>query len=749
MSDERVRHAGDPAPAAGPMAVWSSLRYAMKTSGPVRGLHVLRHVNQREGFDCPGCAWPEPAHRALAEFCENGARAVAHEADRRVVDAVFMAKHTIDDLRRESDHSLEHHGRLVEPMVRRAGATHYTPISWDDAFTLIASELRAAGPQRSVFYTSGRTSNEAAFLYQLMARSFGTNNLPDCSNMCHESSGKGLGTTIGVGKGTVQLADFDVADCILVIGQNPGTNHPRMMSMLQQAARRGCAIIVINPLREAALLAFAHPQEASGMLGVGTPIATQYLQVNLGGDIALLKGMMKTVLALHRQEGGVVDEAFLGTHVEGLPALIEDLDATSWTDIERDTALSQEVIMRAGTTYARAQRSIACWAMGITQHEHGVDNVRAIVNLMLLRGNVGKPGAGLCPVRGHSNVQGDRTMGIYEAPTEAWLAKHDAGMNMRSPRAHGLDVVHSIEAMERGEVDVFIGMGGNFVRATPDTPRVVDAMKRCKLTVHVSTKLNGSHVAPGTTALILPCLGRTEEDMQSSGAQFVSVENSMSVVTRSRGQLKPAGKNLRSEVAIVVGVAKALLGPHQPVDWQACADNYDVIRNHIERSIDGFSDYNKRVRDNDGFVLRNAAAHREFHTRDGKAALSVIPLPNLRLAEDELALMTLRSHDQFNTTVYELNDRYRGIHGRRDVLFMSQRDVIARGFSAGTKVRITNHDGGRERVLDGWSVVPTDMPAGCCAAYFPEANVLVPLERRARESHTPASKRVIVKVTAM
>jgi molybdopterin-dependent oxidoreductase alpha subunit len=727
------------------MAVWSSLRFAMRSSGPMRGLRIMLDVNQRNGFDCPGCAWPEPAHRAPAEFCENGARAIAHEADQRRVDAKWFAAHPITELRSHSDHELERHGRLTEPMVLQPGENSYRPISWEQAYALVADELKRAGPKRSLFYTSGRTSNEAAFLYQLMARAFGTNNLPDCSNMCHESSGKGMTTTIGVGKGTVQLDDFDHADCILVIGQNPGTNHPRMLSMLQTAAKRGCAIIAINPLREAALVSFAHPQQPLGMLGVGTKIATQFLQLKLGSDIALLKGMMKTVMALHRAEGGVVDEAFLAEHVTGAEQVLADIDATPWPDIEAATGLVRADIERAGTTYARSQRVIACWAMGITQHEHGVDNVRAIVNLMLLRGNVGRRGAGLCPVRGHSNVQGDRTMGIYEAPTEAWLARHDDAMAITSPREHGLDVVHGIEAMERGDIDVFVGIGGNFVRATPDTPRVVEAMKRCRLTVHVATKLNGSHVATGQTALILPCLGRTERDQQASGTQFVTVENSMSVVHRSEGSLTPAALTLRSEVAIIVGVAKQLLGPQHPIDWQACANNYDIIRDYIGRAIDGFSDFNRRVRAPDGFVLVNPASQRVWRTASQKAAMTVTAMPSLQLADGELALMTMRSHDQFNTTIYELNDRYRGVQGQRDVLFMNVDDMAARGLQAGQRITVRNHEG-RKRQLAGLQVVPYDIPRGCCAAYFPEANVLVPLEKRARESHTPASKFVIVTV---
>jgi molybdopterin-dependent oxidoreductase alpha subunit len=739
-----------PAPAAGPFAVLSSFRYAAKTSGVTKGLRVFLEVNQQEGFDCPGCAWPDPAgHRATFEFCENGARAVAHEADVRVADAAFFARHSIASLRQQTDHQLEHHGRLTEPLVKRPGGTHYERIDWDDAFALVGNTLRSlSSPDRAAFYTSGRTSNEAAFLYQLFARSYGTNNLPDCSNMCHESSGKGLGNTLGVGKGTVQLTDFERADCILVIGQNPGTNHPRMLSTLAAARRRGCAIVVVNPIRERALESFAHPQKGLGMVGVGSDIASHWAQVRINGDVAFLKGVMKVVLEEdRRQGGGVIDRAFVAEHTTGFDDVIANLDATGWDDIVAGAGVGRDVIEEIGRVYARSERSIACWAMGITQHENGVDNVREIVNLLLLKGNVGRPGAGACPVRGHSNVQGDRTMGIIETPSEPFLQALDSAVGIKSPRHHGVDVVHAIEGFERGELDVFFGLGGNFVAAAPDTPRVDAALQKAKLTVSVATKLNRTHLACGETSLVLPCLGRTERDVQAGGrAQYVTVENSMGVVHRTEGRQAPASSLLRSEVAIVAGVAKASLGATNPVDWDALVDDYDRIRDLIARVVPGFTDFNARVRHQDGFTLPNSARERAWTTATAKANFTVVPLPRWSLEPGQLLLMTIRSHDQFNTTVYEENDRYRGIKGRRDVLFMNIDDARERGLHDGDRVDITSWFGGAARHARDFGIVAYDLPRGCVAGYFPELNVLVPLESRARESHTPTSKAVVVTV---
>ena len=730
MADERK-----PA-VAGPAAVLSTLRYASATSGLLRGVPALARLNQKSGFDCPGCAWPDPEHRSVAEFCENGARAVAHEADRKRADAAFFAAHDVASLRSRDAHWLEHQGRLVEPLVLRPGATHYTPITWGDAFALIAEELNALpSPDAAAFYTSGRASNEAAFLYQLFARSFGTNNLPDCSNLCHESSGKGLGPTIGVGKGTVQLDDFEQADCIFVMGQNPGTNHPRMLITLQAAARRGAKIIAVNPLREPALERFANPQTVTGLLGIGGPISTQFVQVRINGDVAFLKGVMKVVLEL-----GALDHAFLEQHTVGFEALARSLREASWTELVAASGVPREVMEEVGRTYAEAKATIVCWAMGLTQHKNGVGNVREVVNLLSLRGNLGRPGAGVCPVRGHSNVQGDRTMGIWEAPTEDFLARLDTATGIRSPRPHGHDVVGTINAMERGEVSVFVSLGGNFASASPDTERTVKALRSTRLTVQISTKLNRSHLEGGQTALILPCLGRTEED----GGQFVSVEDSMGVVHASRGRLKPAGPELRSEPWIVAQLANATLGARTALDWEKLSGDYDAVRELIERSIEGFEQYNSRVREPGGFVLRNGARERSWSTASGKVELTVQPVPRHEVPAGALLMMSIRTHDQFNTTVYELNDRYRGVKGTRAVVFMHPDDIAALGL--GERASLTPW-GASGPVLEGFAPVPFDIPRGNCATYFPETNALVPLDSVADESRTPTSKSVLIKVS--
>ena len=742
------------AAAAGPSAVLSSLRYALKTSGVKRGLHVFLNVNQADGFDCQGCAWPDPVgHRSTFEFCENGARAVAHEADVRTADAAFFALFSVAELRLKSDYWLEQQGRLTEPLVLRPGATHYTPISWDDAFSLIGSTLKALPtPDAAVFYTSGRTSNEAAFLYQLFVRAYGTNNLPDCSNMCHESSGRGMVPTIGIGKGTVQLADFDKADCIFVIGQNPGTNHPRMLSTLMTAAIRGCAIVAINPIKERGLESFAHPQVGLGVIGVGTRIATHYAQVKINGDVALLKGIMKVVVDEDLRTGSVLHREFLAQHTVGFDAFAKALADVDWDDIVEQSGIARADIEALGQLYARSERVIACWAMGITQHENGVDNVKEIVNLLLLRGNIGREGAGACPVRGHSNVQGDRTMGIVEVPGEPFLRALDDATGITSPRAHGLDVVHAIEALEAGDASVFIGMGGNLVGAAPDTPRVDAALRKSKLSVQIATKLNRTHLACGEHALILPCLGRSEVDLQGGQPQFVTVEDSMGVVHKSEGKLKPPSSTLRSEVAIVCGMAAATVGDLPKLRFCEMTD-YPRVRDVIAAVIPGFSDFNARLAANaDGFVLPNSARQREWKTESGKAEFSVVDIPQWHLQPDQLLLMTLRSHDQFNTTIYEESDRYRGIYHRRDVLFISAADLKDRGLKDGDRVDITSAyraAGAAEasvqtRTVKNFAVVAYDIPVGSVAGYFPELNPLVPLESRARGSHTPTSKSVVV-----
>ena len=734
--------------AAGLLGVVVALRDTFSQLGVARSAQVLLKMNHRGGFDCPSCAWPDPDdRRALAEFCENGAKAVADEATRKRVGPEFFAEHSIVELSQQSDFELGKHGRLTHPMVKRRGATHYTPISWSDAFAMVAKELNAlADPNEAAFYTSGRTSNEAAFLYQLFTRLLGTNNLPDCSNMCHESSGLGLSQAIGVGKGTVKLDDFYEADCILIAGQNPGTNHPRMLSALQKAARNGCKIISINPLREAGLVGFMNPQEVGGMLGQVTPIASLFLPVRINGDVALVKGLMKLILAAHDAGRPVLDQDFIAQHTSGFKEFEEDLRLASWDEIVAESGCSRALLEEAAEIIMGAKKMIACWAMGLTQHKNGVGNVQTYTNLLMLGGHLGRKGAGVCPVRGHSNVQGDRTMGIFERMPEWFMDKLGQEFSFTPPREHGLDTVNTIRAMHDGRVKVFLGMGGNFLVATPDTALVAAGMRKCRLTVHVSTKPNRSHLVTGEEALILPCLGRTEIDTQASGEQFVTVEDSMGVVHASRGNLKPGSEFLKSEIDIVAGLAEATFAA-QPakaklVDWRALTDNYDLIRDRIEHVIPGFDNYNARVKEKEFYLPNAVRDERVFNTSDKKAHFTVHPLAKTLLPEGRYLLMTIRSHDQFNTTVYGLNDRYRGItHGRR-VLLMNVEDMQARGLKSGDHVDLTSHYEGQTRRAAHFFAVPYEIPRQCVASYYPEANVLVPVDATADGSNQPAYKSV-------
>ena len=704
-------------------------------------------INQKDGFDCPGCAWPEPdGERSHAEFCENGAKAVAEEATTKRVTPEFFRQWSVEELSKQSDFWLGKRGRLTHPMLLRAQAPHYEPISWDEAFTLIATELNAlASPDDAIFYTSGRTSNEAAFLYQLFVRQFGTNNLPDCSNMCHESSGSALTETIGIGKGTVTLDDFDLADLVFVIGQNPGTNHPRMLTALQKAKRRGCKIVHVNPLPEVGTTRFKHPQDIFGMLGKGTELADLFLQVRINGDVALLKGIMKELLEEEeRTPGQVLDQEFIKEQTAGFESFSDALRRVRWDEIVEQSGINREQIREAASMMIRSCRTICCWAMGLTQHKNAVANIQEIVNLLLLRGQIGKPGAGVCPVRGHSNVQGDRTMGIWERPTEAFLASLSKEFNFEPPREHGLDTVEAIKAMHEEPGKIFFALGGNFLSATPDTEFTAQALKRCRLTVHVSTKLNRAHLITGEQALILPCLGRTELDAQATGAQFVSVENSMGVVQSSRGTLEPASAHLLSEPAIVARLAAATLGERSRVDWLALAGNYDLIRAGIERVIPGFDDYNRRVREPGGFYLPNLARERRFMTATGKANFTVHALPRHNLRPGQFLMMTMRSHDQFNTTIYGLDDRYRGIYQGRRVVFLNPQDIAEANLTEGQLVDLPSHFEDEERTAPRFVVIPYSIPTGCAATYFPEANVLVPLRSVAEKSNTPASKSVVI-----
>jgi molybdopterin-dependent oxidoreductase alpha subunit len=722
--------------AGGVPAVVSTTRYMFRETGLGRGLTVLRAVNQTEGFDCPSCAWPDPEHRSVVEFCENGARAVLDEATRKRVDPEFFARHSVSELMAQSDVWLNSQGRITHPMLLEAGEEHYRPVSWDDAFALLGAELRALeSPDQAAFYTSGRTSNEAAFLYQLLARHFGTNNLPDCSNMCHESSGRGMSEVIGVGKGTVRLEDFVKADLIISIGQNPGTNHPRMLSTLREAKLAGATLIAINPLREAGLLAFSHPQKPQDLAG-GVALADLYLQVRIGGDIALLKAIMKLAI-----EAGATDRAFVEQHTEGYDALVADLARYPLSQLIEESGVPEDQVRAAAQAVSRCRAMIVCWAMGLTQHQHAVGNIQEVVNLLLLRGMFGKPGAGACPVRGHSNVQGDRTMGIVERPP-VWARALGERFGFESPARHGLDTVGTITGMRDGNVRVFFALGGNFLSATPDTELTAWALRRCRLTAHVSTKLNRAHLVTGQRALILPCLGRTEADPMG----FVTVEDSMSAVHASRGSLPPASEHLLSEPAIVARLARATLGPSSRVPWEALARDYDAIRTLIAETIPGFADFNGRVREPRGFFLPNNARALDFTALGGRARFSCIPVPRIEVGPDQLVLMTIRSHDQFNTTVYDVNDRYRGIHGHRHVLLMNAADIASRGMKAGDRVIITSHFRGEKRRASGFTLAQYDIPRGCAAAYFPEANSLVPLDQFADKSRTPASKSIVISI---
>ncbi|MEU9334776.1 FdhF/YdeP family oxidoreductase [Streptomyces sp. NPDC048290] len=735
--------------AAGLPAIGHTLRIAQQQMGVRRTALTLLRVNQKDGFDCPGCAWPEPDHRHAAEFCENGAKAVAEEATLRRVTPEFFAAHPVSDLARRSGYWLGQQGRLTHPMYLPEDGTHYEPVSWDRAFAIVAEELTALGsPDEALFYTSGRTSNEAAFLYQLFAREYGTNNLPDCSNMCHESSGSALTETLGVGKGSVLLDDLYQADLIIVSGQNPGTNHPRMLSALEKAKAGGAQIISVNPLPEAGLERFKNPQTPKG-LTAGAALTDLFLQIRIGGDQALFRLLNRLLLEADADTGDVVDHAFVREHTHGYEEFAAAARAADWDETLTATGLSRADIDRALEMVLASRRTIVCWAMGLTQHKHAVPTIREVVNFLLLRGNIGRPGAGVCPVRGHSNVQGDRTMGIFERPAPAFLDALEREFGFAPPRAHGLDVVRAIRAMRDGEAKVFFAMGGNFVSASPDTEVTEAAMRRARLTVHVSTKLNRSHAVTGARALILPTLGRTERDLQGGGEQFVTVEDSMGMVHASRGRLEPASRHLLSEPAIVSRLARRVLGSASRTPWEEFEKDYATIRDRIARVVPGFEDFNARLeRHPGGFALPHAPRdERRFPTATGKANFTAAPVEYPELPEGRLLLQTLRSHDQYNTTIYGLDDRYRGIrHGRRVVL-VNPEDGRRLGVADGTYVDLVGEwKDGVERRAPGFRVVHYPTAPGCAAAYYPETNVLVPLDATADTSNTPASKSVVVRL---
>ena len=724
--------------AAGIPAATNSLKHGIKKMGLTKTIKTLTTVNQSGGFDCPGCAWPDPKHSSTFEFCENGAKAVADEGMKANVNPEFFAKHSVQKLSQKSDYWLNKQGRISEPVILREGSNNYEPISWEESFRLISKNINDSNnPDKSVFYTSGRTSNEAAFLYQLFARTLGTNNMPDCSNMCHESSGRALSESIGIGKGTVTLEDFNHAELILVIGQNPGTNHPRMLTALRDAKRSGARIIHVNPLPETGLTRFKHPQDYMSLSLGSESLADIHLQVNVGGDAALIHGLIKLQL-----ESGKLDHDFIKNSTNGFEELIEQVDSTSWDRITADSGLSINEIKKAAKYVINSKATIACWAMGLTQHRNGVAVIQEVANLMLIGGHIGKKGAGLCPVRGHSNVQGDRTVGIWERPTESFLSRLDEACGISSPREHGVDVVQAISKMNNGDVNLFFCLGGNFLSATPDTEITAKGLMNVKLTVQVSTKLNRSHLVTGKTALILPCLGRTEVDLQESGKQFVTVENSMGIVHMSEGSVQPVSPYLRSEPWIISHLCNAVL-PNER-NWLEFANNYDNIRELMSRALFGFEDYNNRVRKENGFLLPNPPRDsRTFSTATGKANLLSHPLPDLSIPEGKFVMITIRSHDQYNTTIYDLNDRYRGVHGNRRVVLMNATDMIERGWKSRHIVDIVSHHNGVDRRSDGWHVVAYDIPRGNIATYFPEANVLVPLDSTAAKSNTPTSKWIV------
>jgi len=746
--------------AAGLKAILSTLKHTIGEMGVIRALRTLKAMNQKDGFDCQSCAWADPdGERHLFEFCENGAKAVADEATTKKVTPDFFTKYSVAELSRKSDFWLGKQGRVTNPMVLRKGATHYAPVSWEDAFALLAKELNAlASPDEALFYTSGRASNEAAFLYQLFVRQFGTNNLPDCSNMCHESSGTALTESIGIGKGTVTLEDFEKCDLIIILGQNPGTNHPRMLTSLERAKRNGAKIISINPLPEAGLMSVVNPnpQEHKNILKFsvdvlgnrGTPLSDLHLPVRINGDMAVLKGMMKFMFeAENANPGAVLDVDFIERETAGYEEFRANLEKANWDDIVEQSGVSRVLIEQAAALYIKSNRVITCWAMGLTQHKNAVGTIQEIANLHFLRGQIGRTGAGLCPVRGHSNVQGDRTVGIWERPREEFLKALDKEFNFTAPRKNGYDTVEAIRAMAVGAAKVFFALGGNFLSATPDTEYTAKALQRCKLTAQIITKLNRTALITGEQSLILPCLGRSEKDLQSGGEQFVSCENSMGVVQMSKGILEPVSEYLRSEPWIVANLAKAVLENKSTIDWDALVSDYDNTRDKIERVIPGFENYNERVRQGGGFYLPNAPREGVFPTATGKANFTVHELPIHEFASGELIMMTIRTHDQFNTTVYGLDDRYRGIYNERRVILMNPEDVRERNLKAGQVVDLTSHfDDGIERQARHFIVVPYNIPRRCAATYFPETNVLVPIGSTADRSNTPVSKFVRITV---
>lgn len=738
--------------AAGLTAIVKSFEHVFTRTTPARGWTALYKLNQKDGYDCPSCAWPDPDHdrSSIAEYCESGAKAVADEVmTRHTASPVLFQRYSVAELCEKTDFWLGQQGRLTQPMLLTEGATHYKAISWNEAFGLVGNELNAlSSPDEAIFYTSGRTANETAWLYQLFVRMFGTNNMPDCSNMCHESTSVALGDTLGLGKASIVYDDFEKADVIIVMGQNPGTNAPRMMTPLEKAKRNGAKIISINPLVETGLTGFRNPQSPRDMLIGGQKLTDQFLQIRINADLALLKAVCKLLLAEEQKAPGTVfDQAFIRTHTEGYEQFINSLSHYELDDLVGQTGVSLAEIQQLTDTIKHTRKIIICWAMGLTQHKNSVQTIQEVINLLLLKGSIGIEGGGAAPIRGHSNVQGDRTMGIWEKPKPAFLDKLQQVIGFAPPRKDGYDVVAAVKAMHEGKAHVFFGMGGNFALATSDTNYTAEALQNCRLTVHVSTKLNRSHLTHGKTALILPCLGHSDIDVQATGSQFLTMENTTGVVQMSKGVVEPVSEHMKSEPAIVAGVAKATLGNRNGIDWDALVADYDRIRELIAKTVDGFQDFNQKVRKPGGFYLPNGPRKRSFPTSSGKAKFTVNAPEQAIMKPDELMLMTIRSHDQFNTTVYGNDDRYRGIYNERRVLFMHKDDMANRGLAEKQVVDLHSQYDGKQRTAHQFMVVPYNIPRGCVAAYFPETNVLIPIDSKADKSNTPTSKSIVITVT--
>lgn len=734
--------------AGGVRSLTNAAQHIWHKSDMLTGIKAVKSMNKIGGFDCPGCAWPTAPEEALAvEICENGIKALAEEITTGHANSEFFAAHSLQELQQMDDYHLGMAGRLTEPMIIRAGDTHYQAINWNDAFDLIASELSTLeDKEQAAFYTSGRTSNEAAFLYQLMVRMYGTNNLPDSADLCHEASGIALSETIGVGKGTVTVNDFSKADAIFIFGQNPGSNHPRMLKALQKAAANGCKIVSINPLIEAGLMRFKNPQHLSGIIGNGSALSDLLLQVKINGDMALISAMIKMVFEIAESRPQVINQQFIDEATQGFAAFKDSIVQLDLNELIAASGVEEKLIREAAEIFCNSKRVIACWAMGLTQHHDGVATIQQLVNLLLLGGHVGREGAGVCPVRGHSNVQGDKTMGITENPPTYLLKNLSEKFNFSAPTKVGMDTISVINGLNAGTMKILVALGGNLLMASPDTHNTARALQNAELTVHIATKLNHTHLYPGKVSLILPCLARSEKDYQKSGEQLVTVENSMGIVHRSSGVLEPCSDKLLSEVAIVANLATRLLH-NSPVNWLELVDDYASIRDLISDVIPGFQDFNHKINSDGWFYLYNAVRdERKFVTKTGKANFTPHTVSNRELAADEFLLMTTRSHDQFNTTVSGMNDRYRGIKGGRMILFMNPEDIKDNGLSDGAEVTVSNAKY-PDMQLSNLRIVSYDIPRKCLASYFPEANVLIPLDSLDMRSRTPTSKSIVVKIS--